>query len=95
MIRMLVEKSVLDRGAWVIANGRGSSTMFATWSVSLKFSHWKYHLNVLHAEHNLLQVNFELATAHCCRAMYRPGLSHYKVMLAGHEEKILSRHVHY
>jgi hypothetical protein len=38
-------------------------------------------------EHNLLQVNFGLATAHCCWAMCRLGLQRYAATLALHEEK--------
>jgi len=38
-------------------------------------------------EHNLLQVNFRLATAHCCWAMFRLGLQHCAATLALREEK--------
>jgi hypothetical protein len=38
-------------------------------------------------EHNLLQLNFGLATAHCCWTMCRLGLQHYAATLALHEKK--------
>lgn len=47
--------------AWVIANGKGNVPIC---SICFKCSHWQHHLNVLHAEHNLLQANFKLVTVH-------------------------------
>ena len=38
-------------------------------------------------EHNLLQVNFRLAIAHCCWAIWRHGLQRYAATLALREEK--------
>jgi hypothetical protein len=48
-----------QQGAWPSANKRGPSLPQGL----LKFSHWKHHLEVLHAECSLQQFNFKLMTA--------------------------------
>ena len=57
-----VEKCIIVRGLGWLQMVRASGTMFAMWSVSLKFQHQKHHWNVLRVECTLVRVNLEFRT---------------------------------
>jgi len=70
---MCVERIIYSRRLRRPETGGDSVAMIATWSVLLKVSARKHRLGVLHAECSIEGVYFELVTAHCNRAAYRPA----------------------
>jgi len=53
--------------------------------VCLKFAGWQCCVNILHMEHNFIQVCFQLATVHCSQAIHIPTIQRYAATVAWHK----------
>jgi hypothetical protein len=69
---MRVEKLIFGRRLGRPETGGDPVAMIAKWSVLL-VSGQEHYFGVLHVELSIEEFYFELATAHCNRAVYRPA----------------------